>query len=70
MATTASLLAQIDAAIEALLSGQHSSYSIGSRSVTRLDLNSLFDQRERLQRQLDRETNGGFRLGKMQGPSR
>jgi len=70
MATTASLLTQIDAAIEALLSGQHSSYSIGSRSVTRLDLNSLFDQRERLQRQLDRETNGGFRLGKMQGPSR
>lgn len=70
MATTASLLAQIDAAIEALLSGQHSSYSIGARSVTRLDLNSLFDQRERLQRQLDRETNGGFRLGKMQRPSR
>jgi hypothetical protein len=68
MASTQSLLNQIDAAIEALLSGQHSSYSIGSRSVTRLDLNSLFDQRDRLRRQLDREQNGAFRLAKMQRP--
>ena len=42
MATATSLLAQIDAAIEALLTGGASSYSIGNRSVTKLDLGDLF----------------------------
>lgn len=70
MASTATLLAAIDAAIEALLTGQHSSYSIGSRSVTRLDLAALFAERRQLERQLSRETSGGFRLAKMRRPSR
>jgi hypothetical protein len=71
MATPASLLAQIDAAIEALLTGGASSYSIGSRTVTALDLNTLFDQRNMLQTQVDRESGGGmFRLAKMQRTSR
>ena len=69
MASTQTLLDAIDTAIEALLSGQHTSYSVDGRSVTRLDLDKLFDQRERLQRQLARENNGTFRLAKMRRTS-
>lgn len=71
MATPASLLSQIDAAIEALLTGGASSYSIGSRSVTSLDLPTLFDQRRMLQAEVDRQSGGGmFKLAKMQRTSR
>ena len=68
MASAASLLAQIDAAIEALLTGGASSYSIGSRTVTSLDLGTLFEQRNLLQVQADREAGGGgmFRIAKFQ----
>ena len=71
MATVSSLLAQIDAAIEALLTGGASSYSIGSRTVTSLDLATLFEQRNLLQLQVDRESGGGgiFRLAKFQRTS-
>ena len=66
MATSASLLALIDAAIEALLTGGASSYSIGSRSVTKLDLNTLFEERRMLEIQVQRETgSGAFSLAKM-----
>lgn len=72
MATASSLLIQIDAAIEALLTGGASSYSIGSRTVTALDLDTLFAQRNTLQVQADREAGGGgmFRLAKMQRTSK
>tara|TARA_R110000823_G_scaffold78907_2_gene179864 strand:+ start:2854 stop:3069 length:216 start_codon:yes stop_codon:yes gene_type:complete len=71
MATPATLLAQIDTAIEALLVGGASSYSIGSRSVTSLDLPTLFEQRRLLQSEVDRESGGGmFRLAKFQRTSR
>jgi len=68
MATATSLLAQIDAAIEALLTGGASSYSIGSRSVTSLDLPTLFEQRRILQMEADRESGSGsmFRIAKLQ----
>jgi hypothetical protein len=68
MATATSLLAQIDAAIEALLTGGASSYSIGSRSVTSLDLPTLFEQRRMLQMEADRESGSGsvFRVAKFQ----
>lgn len=70
MASAATLLAQVDAAIEALLTGQHSSYSIGSRSVTRLDLAQLFEERRILQSEVERESGGGaFRLAKFQRTS-
>lgn len=71
MASAASLLAQIDTAIEALLTGGASSYSIGSRTVTALDLGTLFEQRNLLQIQADREAGGGgmFRLAKFQRAS-
>jgi hypothetical protein len=65
MASAASLLAQVEAAIEALLTGGAASYSIGSRSVTKLDLNALFAERQTLRREVDRELNGTFRLGRM-----
>lgn len=70
MATAASLLAQIDTAIEALLTGGHESYTIGNRSVTKLDLADLFEQRRLLERQVDRENKGTFRLAKMRRTSR
>lgn len=71
MASPSSLLAQIDAAIEALLTGGASSYSIGARSVTKLDLADLFAQRRMLQAEVARESTGGmFRLAKLQRPSR
>ena len=70
MATPASLLAQIDAAIEALLTGGAASYSIGSRTVTALDLSTLMEQRRLLQSEVDRESGGGIcRLAKMQRTS-
>lgn len=66
MASASSLLAQIDAAIEALLTGGASSYSIGNRSVTKLDLGQLFDERRQLLLQVQRESgSGGISLGKM-----
>lgn len=66
MATATSLLAQIDAAIEALLTGGASSYSIGNRSVTKLDLGVLFEQRRLLQMQAQRESGvGAFSLAKL-----
>lgn len=70
MATSASLLAQIDAAIEALLTGGASSYSIGARSVTKLDLAQLFNEKRILEGQVSREANGMFRLAKFQRTSR
>lgn len=69
MASAASLLAQVEAAIEALITGGHSSYSIGARSVTKLDLGRLFEERRMLQVEAQRESgSGGLRLAKMQRP--
>ena len=69
MATAVSLLAQIDSAIEALLTGGASSYSIGQRTVTKLDLSDLFEQRRQLQTQVVRESgSGGFSLAKLGRP--
>ena len=65
MATYASLLALIDSAIEALLTGGASSYSIGNRSVTKLDLPALMEERRQLLSAVDRESNGGIRLAKI-----
>ena len=66
MASAASLLALYDAAIEALLTGGASSYSIGARTVTKLDLGELQAQRDKLLFQVQRESgSGGISLGKM-----
>ena len=65
MASNSELLTQIEAAIEALLTGGASSYSIGSRSVTKLDLADLFEQSRLLLMAVDRETNGAIRLAKL-----
>ena len=66
MASAASLLALIDAAIEALLTGGAQSYSIGSRNVTKLDLAELFEQRRVLEMQVQREAgSGAFSLAKL-----
>lgn len=70
MATASSLLTLVDAAIEALVTGQHSSYSIGARTVTRLDLGDLFEQRRILQQAAEREQAGGvFRKAAIRRPS-
>lgn len=63
-----SLLAQIEAAISALLTGGASSYSIGNRSVTKLDLASLFEERRILLNEVSRSSgSGAFSLAKL-GP--
>ena len=70
MASAASLLADVDAAIEALIRGGHSSYSIGARTVTKLDLPSLFAERRMLQQETERESSGGiFRKATIRRPS-
>lgn len=62
----ANLLTQIESAIEALLTGGASSYSIGNRSVTKLDLKSLFEERRMLQTEVQRSSGSGvFSLAKM-----
>jgi hypothetical protein len=62
----ANLLTQIEAAIEALLTGGAQSYSIGTRSVTKLDLKSLFEERRMLQTEVQRSSGSGvFSLAKM-----
>jgi len=67
--SASSLLSQIDSAIEALLTGGASSYSIGNRSVTKLDLGQLFEERRLLQQQVDREAAGGvFRKAAIRRP--
>lgn len=67
--SASSLLTQIDTAIEALLTGGASSYSIGNRSVTKLDLGQLFEERRLLQQQVDRESAGGiFRKAAIRRP--
>lgn len=48
----------VDAAIEALENGGHTSYSIGGRSVTKLDYNSLVLERARLWKEIQRESYG------------
>lgn len=70
MASAASLLALIDSAIEALITGGHSSYSIGARTVTKLDLPALFAERRMLQQEAERESGGGiFRKAAIRRPS-
>ena len=59
------MLTAVEAAITALLTGGHSSYSIEGRTVTRLDLNSLFAERRALIEQVEWETpNRRFSLAK------
>ena len=70
MATPQQLLDQIDTAIEALLTGGHSQYSIGSRSVTKLDLPTLFNERRMLQAEVSRDSKGMFRLAKFSRTSK
>ena len=65
-----SLLTQIESAITALLTGGASSYSIGNRSVTKLDLGRLFEERRMLQAEVERSAGGSMRLGKIRRPSR
>lgn len=62
----ATLLTQVESAISALLTGGASSYSIGSRSVTKLDLASLFEQRRQLQIEVQRSSgSGAFSIAKL-----
>lgn len=70
MSTTATQLAEVNAAISALTTGGHSSYSIGSRSVSRLALSDLFGERKRLEAKLGHESGASIRLAKMVRPSR
>lgn len=62
----ATLLSQIEAAITALLTGGASSYSIGNRSVTKLDLGLLMEERRMLLNEVARSSgSGAFSLAKL-----
>jgi cobalamin biosynthesis protein CobD/CbiB len=68
---SSALLALIDSAIAALLTGQHQSYTIGARTVTRLDLKTLMEERRQLQIAVSRESgSGAFSLAKLGRRSR
>jgi len=63
------LLDSVETAINALLTGGHTSYSIGSRSVNKLDLPQLFNERRMLQSEVDRQTTGNqIRVAKFVRP--
>ena len=65
----ATLLSLVEVAISALVTGGASSYSIGSRSVTKLDLAGLFEQRRLLMLEVSRSTgSGAFSLAKLGKP--
>jgi hypothetical protein len=66
MATYAQLLSAYDTAILNLLSGEHESYSIGNRTVTRLDLADLQEQRDRIAFMANREAGSAVHVAKMQ----
>ena len=60
------LLSQVEAALSALVVGGASSYSIGARSVTKLDLTELREWRKELQWEVRRSTGSGvFSVAKM-----
>lgn len=54
-------LEQVDTAITTILTGAQS-YSVGGRSKTNADLNTLMSERKRLQILVQRETDGGMRV--------
>lgn len=71
MASSAELLNLVESAISALLTGGASSYSIGSRTVTKLDLAELFKQRDMLAIAASREAGlSPFSLAKFGRTSR
>lgn len=55
----AARLEQIQAAISAILTGGHQSYSIDGRSFTKLDLAQLMAEETRLVAKVNRATRGG-----------
>jgi hypothetical protein len=60
------LLTAVESAISALLTGGAESYSIGNRSVTKLDLATLMEQRRLLLIEVQRSSgSGAFSLAKM-----
>lgn len=61
------LLVLVETAITALIAGEHSSYSIGSRSVTKLDLPQLFAERRLLQDEVNKasSSSGVLRYAKL-----
>ncbi len=58
MTVASTLLAEYEAAISKVLSGQ--AYSIAGRSVTRANLAELESGRDKYKREVARETSGGM----------
>lgn len=62
------LLDSVETAINALLTGQHQSYSIGARSVTKLDLPQLFEERRMLKAEVAQSSGASIRVAKFTRP--
>jgi len=65
-----SLLTQVESAITDILAGRHVSYSIGARTVSKLSLNELRQWRQELLFEVQRESGGGIRIGRITRPGR
>jgi hypothetical protein len=69
--TTQQLLNEVNEALSALITGGASSYSIQGRTVTKLDVNALLEARDRLTRELERQSGAGiFTVAKFNRTSR
>lgn len=69
-ADTATQLASVQSQIATLEAAGVESYAIGSRSATKLKLETLYAREEVLLARLNRESSGTFRLAKIKRPSR
>lgn len=67
--SNAALLEETKKAIDALTTGQVSSYSLNGRSVTRLNLAELWNQRTRLEAIIARASRGSFGKAIIRGVS-
>ena len=66
MASTQEQLDRVQAQIAAIENGGVESYSIGSRSATKIKLDSLYEREEKLIWRLSRENgSGAFSLAKL-----
>ena len=56
---------QVDAALSAIIDSGAQSYSIGNRSVSKIDPGKLYDLLTKIQSDADRTSSGIFRLARM-----
>ena len=61
---------QIEEAMKAIVESGAASYSIGNRSVSKIDISKLYDLQQKVAFDRDRDANGLFRVAKLGRPSK